>query len=55
LPYRIEYSPDVGDHLRALSARQRATVFETVEEQLAHQPDIEPRNRVSIGKKEIEL
>lgn len=45
MPYRIEYSPDAEDHLRALSARQRTIVFDTVEEQLMHQPDVETRNR----------
>jgi mRNA-degrading endonuclease RelE of RelBE toxin-antitoxin system len=45
LPYRIEYSPDTDQHLRALTARQRATVFDAVDEQLAHQPSVETRNR----------
>ena len=27
MPYRIEYSPDAEDHLRALIARQRKTVL----------------------------
>jgi mRNA-degrading endonuclease RelE of RelBE toxin-antitoxin system len=45
LPYRIEYSPAAEDHLRALTSRQRTTVFDTVERQLAHQPNVETRNR----------
>jgi len=45
LPYQIEYSPDAEGHLRALTARQRATVFDTVDEQLAHEPTVETRNR----------
>jgi mRNA-degrading endonuclease RelE of RelBE toxin-antitoxin system len=45
LAYRIEYSPATDDHLRALTARQRAVVFDAVDEQLAHQPGIETRNR----------
>jgi len=44
LAYRIEYSPDADGHLRVLTARQWATVFDTVEEQLAHQPSVERRN-----------
>ena len=28
-----------------LTARQRASVFDTVDEQLAHQPNVETRNR----------
>jgi mRNA-degrading endonuclease RelE of RelBE toxin-antitoxin system len=43
--YRIEYSPATDEHLRVLSARQRAIVFDAVDEQLAHQPGVETRNR----------
>lgn len=45
MPYRIEYSPDAEGHLRALTARQRATVFDTVDEQLQQEPAVETRNR----------
>jgi mRNA-degrading endonuclease RelE of RelBE toxin-antitoxin system len=45
LPYRIEYSPETDQHLRALTARQRATVFDAADEQLAHQPSVETRHR----------
>ena len=45
LQYRIEYSPESEKHLRALTARQRRTVLDTVDEQLAHQPAVETRNR----------
>ena len=45
LRYRIEYSPVVEGHLRALSARQRSMVFDAVERQLSNQPDVETRNR----------
>ena len=45
MAYHIEYSPATDDHLRALTARQRAVVFDAVNEQLAHQPGIETRNR----------
>jgi mRNA-degrading endonuclease RelE of RelBE toxin-antitoxin system len=45
LPYRIEYSPDVENHLRALTARQRSLVLDTVVSQLAHAPNVETRNR----------
>jgi len=44
LPYRIEYSPDAEEHLRFLTARQRAVVLDTVDEQLTHQPTVETRN-----------
>lgn len=45
MAYCIEYSPDAEDHLRALTARQRAIVLDTVDKQLMHQPTVEARNR----------
>ncbi len=45
MPYRIEYSPDAEDHLRALTARQQSVVLDTVDKQLVHQPTVETRNR----------
>ena len=45
MAYRIEYSPATDEHLRVLTARQRAIVFDAVDDQLAHQPDVETRNR----------
>jgi mRNA-degrading endonuclease RelE of RelBE toxin-antitoxin system len=45
LVYRVQYSPATVEHLRALSARQRALVFDAVDEQLAHEPAVETRNR----------
>jgi mRNA-degrading endonuclease RelE of RelBE toxin-antitoxin system len=43
--YRIYYAPDCEDHLRALSARDRSILLDAVDEQLAHQPAVETRNR----------
>jgi mRNA-degrading endonuclease RelE of RelBE toxin-antitoxin system len=45
LSYRIDYSPETEEHLRVLTTRQRAMVFDGVDEQLEHQPDVETRNR----------
>lgn len=45
MPYRIDYSPDAEDHLRGLTARQRETVLDTVDEQLVYQPMVETKNR----------
>ena len=45
MPYRIEYSPEAEDHLRALTARQRAIVLDTGDEQLLHQPTVETQQR----------
>jgi mRNA-degrading endonuclease RelE of RelBE toxin-antitoxin system len=43
--YTIEYSPATLDHLRALTARQRATILAAVDAQLTHEPTVETRNR----------
>ena len=45
MAFAIEYSPDVEDHLRVLTARQRAMVFDEVDRQLLHEPEVETRNR----------
>jgi mRNA-degrading endonuclease RelE of RelBE toxin-antitoxin system len=45
VPYKIEYSPDVLDHLQALTARQRRTLLDAAELQLSYEPNIETRNR----------
>ena len=45
MPYRIEYSPEAEKHLRFLTARQRATALDGVDEQLIHEPRVETRNR----------
>lgn len=45
MPYSIEYSSEAAKHLRILTAQQRTTVVNRVEEQLAHQPTVETRNR----------
>lgn len=45
MPYRVQYMPTAVEHLRSLSARQRALVLDTVERQLTHQPDVKTRNR----------
>jgi mRNA-degrading endonuclease RelE of RelBE toxin-antitoxin system len=45
LAYEIRYVPTAVGHLRGLSARERATVLDTVDDQLRHQPDVVTRNR----------
>jgi mRNA-degrading endonuclease RelE of RelBE toxin-antitoxin system len=43
--YEIEYSPESEEHLAVLTARQRSTIFDTVDDQLGHQPGVETKNR----------
>jgi mRNA-degrading endonuclease RelE of RelBE toxin-antitoxin system len=45
LSYRIDYSPDAVDHLRALLVREQRNLVDAVDEQLADQPTVETRNR----------
>ena len=45
MAYRIEYSPECEDHIRSLTARERATLLDAVDEQLADQPNVATRNR----------
>jgi mRNA-degrading endonuclease RelE of RelBE toxin-antitoxin system len=45
MAYRLVYSPEGEDHLRALVARDRMIVLDAVDEQLTHQPTTETRNR----------
>jgi mRNA-degrading endonuclease RelE of RelBE toxin-antitoxin system len=45
MPYRIDYSPDAEDQLRALTARQQAIVLDAATAQLAYQPTAVTRNR----------
>ena len=45
MTYSIEYAPETAEHLRALTARQRATVLDMVERQLLHQPTVLTRSR----------
>ncbi len=45
MAYLVEYSPEAEHHLSRLKARQQATVFDAVDQQLSHQPNVETRNR----------
>src|SRR5215831_15820969 len=45
MPYRIIYAEESRDHLRSLAARQRAILFDSIEEQLTYEPTTEARNR----------
>ncbi len=45
MSYRIEYSPETENHLRALTARQRTIVLNAIDKQLSGQPTVETRNR----------
>jgi mRNA-degrading endonuclease RelE of RelBE toxin-antitoxin system len=44
-PYEIDFADTAIDHLRALTARERSTVIDAIEDQLSHEPLVETRNR----------
>ena len=48
MPYTIEYSPESEGHLRALTARQRALVQDSVERDLSYEPTKGTRNRKAM-------
>ena len=43
--YEIELTHEADRHLAGLSARERATVLESLEKRLAYDPTVETRNR----------
>ena len=45
MPYTVEFAESVEDHLRALTARDRATTLAAIERQQVHEPLKETRNR----------
>jgi hypothetical protein len=45
MPHHIQYSAEAVNHLRLLTAGQRATVVNAVEAQLPYEPSVETRNR----------
>jgi mRNA-degrading endonuclease RelE of RelBE toxin-antitoxin system len=45
LRYGIEFSPDAEDHLRALTARNRVIVLDSVDKQLSYQATVETKHK----------
>ena len=45
MPYEIQVADTAIGHLAALTARERSTVIEAIEDQLSHEPLGETRNR----------
>ena len=43
--FEIEFNPDAVDHLDGFRARARAMIVNAIQEQLAHEPSRETRNR----------
>jgi len=45
MPYAVKYSPETVQHMKALTARQRTSALDGVDEQLRDQPTVETKNR----------
>jgi len=45
MPYAVTYSPETVEHMEALTARQRTSVLDGIDEQLRHQSTVETKNR----------
>jgi len=45
MPHEIDFADSAVDHLNALSARERSTVLDAIEDQLSREPLVETRNR----------
>ena len=45
MAYEIEFAESVQTHFRALTARERVTVLDTIERHLLHEPLKETRHR----------
>jgi mRNA-degrading endonuclease RelE of RelBE toxin-antitoxin system len=39
------YSADIREHGRPLTSRQRSIIFDSIDEQLTHEPTVETQNR----------
>lgn len=53
MPYRIVYAEEISSHIRALTARQKAIVFDAINQQLSYEPAVETRNRKSLRPNEL--
>lgn len=45
MPYEIRFADTAIGHLAGLTARERSTVIDAIENQLSHEPLVETRNR----------
>lgn len=51
--YKIDFADSTKEHLRYLTASQRAIVFDTVKKQLVHEPFVKTRNRKNLEEHPI--
>ena len=52
--YRINYAESSLEHLKSLTARDRARVVDAIEERLTFEPAVEARNRKRMDENSLE-
>lgn len=45
MAYTVDFAESVGEQLKTLTAQQRATIFDSIDKQLLHEPLTETRKR----------
>ena len=53
MAYKIDFAFFAKEHLKHLTATQRAAIFDAVKKQLVHEPFVETRNRKSLRENPI--
>ena len=48
--FTLVYDPAIRDHLVAIATQHHAAIRRAIEEQLAHQPEVETRNRKPLQR-----
>ena len=51
--YAIRFAPGTTAHMRALTARQRANVYDAIEKALVHEPLAQSRHRKRLRENEV--
>lgn len=53
MAYKIDFADSTKEHLKCLTANQRATIFDAIKKQLIHEPFAETRNRKNLRENPI--
>jgi mRNA-degrading endonuclease RelE of RelBE toxin-antitoxin system len=48
LAFTLQFTPDCEEHLRNLTADEKARVLDAIAQQLVHQPNVATRNRKAM-------
>jgi mRNA-degrading endonuclease RelE of RelBE toxin-antitoxin system len=53
MAYKIDFADSTKEHLKSLTAYQRAIIFESIKKQLVHEPFVKTKNRKYIGENPV--